>query len=236
MADQGGSGEVQVRRQHLPHGAEESAPGWPEDVGRRAPVFFLSYAHPRPSRRSAKFAQFFDDLSENVAQLISRPAGQDPGFMDRSVDGGTRWTGELLEALGTFHVFIALLSVPYLCSNWCGMEWSAFTQRTVTGNVGNESPHQSAIIPVIWAPLRSEQIPGAVLAVQRFSPTRLPNPSIAAQYEEHGIYGLLTMQQDSAYQTVVWNLAQQVANIHYNYRVEPRHLVPGELHNLFREQ
>ena len=156
--------------------------------------------------------------------------------MDRSVAGGTRWTGELLDALGTCQVFVALLSVPYLTSTWCGMEWHAFGQRRVIRSTGNSTPYQSAIIPVIWAPVPEKRIPAAVSAVQRFSPTGPPNVNIITQYEQNGIFGLLKQNQGDAYQAVVWSLALQIADIHYTYQVEPMKFHPADLRNLFREQ
>lgn len=243
MTEHEGAGEILEVRPHLPSRPHESTPDLPSDIDPRTPVFLLSYGHSE-GRRSAlrlkepnqRFVDFFDDLSENVAQLIPRRPGSDPGFMDRSVAGGTRWTGELLDALGSCQVFVPLLSVPYLTSTWCGMEWHAFGKRRVTRSSGNTTRHQSAIIPVIWAPFPDERIPAAVLAVQRFSPTGLSNANIIAQYERNGIFGLLTTKQDDAYQALVWSLALQIADIHYTYLVEPIKLDPAELRNLFREQ
>lgn len=244
MTEHGGAGEIlEVRHHHLPSRLHEGTPDLPDDIDPRTPVFLVSYAHSegrrsavRPKEPNQRFVDFFDDLSENVAQLIPRRPGSDPGFMDRSVAGGTRWTGELLDALGSCQVFVALLSVPYLTSTWCGMEWHAFAQRRVTRSTGNSTRHQSAIIPVIWAPLPEERIPAAVLAVQRFSPTGLPNANITAQYKANGIFGLLKQNQDDAYQAVVWSLALHIADIHYAYRVEPMKFDPADLRNLFREQ
>ncbi len=156
--------------------------------------------------------------------------------MDRSLAGGTRWTSELLDALGRCQVFVALLSAPYLMSDWCGMEWHAFAQRKIIMSKGDRAGHQSAIIPVTWAPLRQERIPAAVRAVQRFSPAGLSDSDIKARYEANGIFGLLTTQQESAYQAVLWSLALHIADIHYTHWVEPREFAPGELHNVFQEQ
>lgn len=240
MTERGESGGVP--REQQPRRPEEGAPGLPTELDPRTPVFFLSYAHSEgrpigpPQEPNRRFVRFFDDLSENVAQLIDRPAGSDPGFMDRSLAGGTRWTSELLDALGRCQVFVALLSAPYLMSDWCGMEWHAFTQRKIITSKGDRARHQGAIIPVTWAPLRHERIPATVRAVQRFSPACLSDSHIKARYEANGIFGLLATQQESAYQAVVWSLALQIADIHYTYWVESREFSPGELRNVFQEQ
>jgi hypothetical protein len=223
----------------------EPEPGQPAaEADLRTPLFFLSYAHavegyqangPRqePNRR---VVTFFDDLSENVAELVSRPAGLDPGYMDRSMHGGVRWTSELLRAIGTCQIFVALLSAPYFDSVWCSKEWFAFSQRLVGRQSGDGPDHQTAIIPVIWAPLPQDRIPAVVNSVQRFSPSGLVNAEIIAQYEENGVVGLLRMQQESSYQTVVWRLAQRIAKINYSHRVEPRLLDESDLCDVFREQ
>jgi hypothetical protein len=52
------------------------------------PLFFLSYARPGSSEPDRKVKTFFNDLSENVSELVSRRPGADPGFMDRSIRPG----------------------------------------------------------------------------------------------------------------------------------------------------
>jgi TIR domain len=219
----------------------------PEPVGNadaRAPLFFVSYAHSvegykangRPQAPNRRFIRFFDDLSENVAELVSRPTGSDPGYMDRSMHGGVRWTTELLGAIGTCQVFVALLSAPYFVSPWCSKEWYAFSTRKVYRQSDDGPNNQTAIIPVIWATLPHDRIPAVVGTVQRFSPTGLGNSDISALYEENGVGGLLRTRQKSAYRAVVWQLAQRIARIHYSHRVDPGPLKESELRDIFREQ
>jgi TIR domain len=209
----------------------------------RAPLFFLSYARSGgvlrpngpPHEPSVDVIRLFQDLSKNVAELVSRGTGREPGFMDRSMQGGGRWTEELLHAVGTCQVFVALLSAPFLKSEWCGMEWYGFSQRTVTTVGGRASSHQTCIIPVVWAPVPEDQYPPPVHAVQRFSPVGLPDAETARQYENDGVFGLLRMGQESAYQTVLWRLAQRIAELYYSHRVEPRPLARTDLRNIFEE-
>lgn len=205
----------------------------------RDPLFFLSYAHEAqrehdvPRGRNRWFAKFFNDLSENVAELISREPGSDPGYMDMSIPYGDHWNANLLHAVGTCQVFVALLSRPYFRSEWCGMEWYAFSQRKVTGRGSAGSSNQTAIVPVIWAPFRDEDVPSAVSPVQRFSPRGLPD-EVRAQYEADGVFGLLKMSVDHAYPMVIWRLARHIADIHYAHRVEPNVLLDTELCDSFR--
>jgi len=203
-------------------------------LGPARPLFFMSYA--KSGRRYGEpdrlVRQFFDDLSENVAQLVSTPLGSNPGFMDGSVTAGSRWAEELLAAVGTCQVFVALLSVPYANSRWCGMEWDAFTRRKAVRAQGSGAG--SALVPVIWAPLPPTEMPAAVQAVQRFRPDGVPE-DIAGTYEQQGIYGLMHHRNGDAYQAVVWQLAQHVARLSYAVRVDPGILREHELRNSFAE-
>ncbi len=200
-----------------------------------APLFFLSYAHPGMGQQR-EVLRFFDDLSEDVAQLVSRPTGADPGYLDRSMGGGNWWTDELLRAIGTCRVFVALLSASYFQSTWCSMEWFAFSQRPVVRHASNRLEQQSAVIPVIWAaPLPPDQTPSVVADVQRFAPNDVSNVDISRRYQAEGVFGLLKTRVD-LYDAVVWRLAQRITDIYYSYRVESRVLQRHELRDIFREQ
>ncbi|MFC0006264.1 TIR-like protein FxsC [Micromonospora siamensis] len=204
----------------------------------RAPLFFLSYSRP-PFRRSTPGAtdpvlRFFEDLSVHVSELVGPETGVDAGFMDSAMTGGERWTPELLRAAGTCQVFVPLLSSALIGSAWCGMEWDAFSRRRLVPQGGGGPGHATAIVPVTWSPTDDARLPRVVRDIQRFSPTPMPDPDIVRQYEREGVYGLLTMRMENAYQAVAWRLAQRIVEIHRSFRVEPR--VPagfGELRNLF---
>lgn len=215
----------------------------PDEIDLRSPLFFLSYARSRlangsvgpTTEPSRQVIQFFDDLSANVAELVSRRTGADPGFIDRSIPAGRRWSSELLTAVGTCQVFVALLSASYLECEWCGREWDAFSRREVTKIGEDGSSHEAGIVPVIWAPMREGTHPSAIAAIERFSPTRLRYPEIASNYEKEGIFGLLQMGYTDHYQVVVWRLAQRIAEICYGHRISPRTFEHDELRNIFRE-
>lgn len=210
------------------------------ELRRPAPLFFLSYCNATwggaegqrgPDRRVIKF---FNDLSENVAQLVSRPVGSDPGFMDRSMPGGVHWTDELLVALGRCRSFVALLSDPYLKSQWCRAEWNAFAQRKVTRRAGDGETAQVGIIPVIWTPVPDGHMLPAIAQVQRFSPRGLPDVDLAAGYEAEGVYGLLRMKQEDLYEVLVWRIARCIADFHFGHVVEERRLCAGDLRDPLR--
>lgn len=205
------------------------------------PLFFLSYA--RSGRGTAKnpvneldmqVMTFFRDLSMNVDGLTVRRPGADPGFMDRSMNPGSEWSGELLEMVGICKVFVALLSPSYTASEWCGKEWNAFSRRKVTGG-GRGAKYRTGIIPVIWAPYPEELFPSIIRNVQWFSPEGLPDIDIVAEYQKNGVSGLMYMRQDIFYRGIVLRLAQHIANFHHSYEVEPQVLREDELHNIFQE-
>jgi hypothetical protein len=210
-----------------------------DEVRLQAPLFFLSYANSSwrsaqgyPRGPNPRVIKFFNDLSENVAELVGLPAGSEPGFIDRSIAPGARWTNELLAAVGGCQVFVALMSDPYVASPWCGMEWYAFTRRTV---IRQTADSQSGVIPVIWTPAPRRRLPKVVTDVQDFSPGELPGVDIAAMYATEGVYGLMRMGQDMYYEVVVWRLAQRVAEFHFGHEVRSLVLSEGDLHDIFRE-
>jgi hypothetical protein len=204
------------------------------NAGEVHPLFFLSYArttlagpNPQLQEPDRKVITFFNDLSWHVAELVSRRPGADPGFMDRSIRPGQRWTEELLRAIGTCDVFVPLLCVPYTSSYWCGMEWYAFSQRNGTN---------SAIIPVVWAPFPEERAPTVINKVQRFSPGDLPDVDAQAEYEQNGVSGLIWLMRTVPYRWVVWRLAQEIARRHHDSNtVEQRTLREDQLRDAFQE-
>jgi hypothetical protein len=228
-----------------PSGGPEVSNREPAPPGDNPPLFFLSYAHSagirvrseREHDQNERFIKFFEDISLNVAELVTRPAGADPGYMDNSsIPDGGRWTAELLAAVGGCQVFVALLSPRYFSREWCGMEWHAFSQRPVYLQSDGSATIRTTIIPVIWAPIRESDVPAAVGEIQRFSPREIADVRIAEQYKREGVVGLLQLSNAVAYQAVVWRLAQRIAELHYTYHVEPRQYKRDELRNVFEKR
>jgi hypothetical protein len=206
--------------------------------------FFLSYPRARESSSTAGAAHYSDqmterfclDLSENVRQLISLRPGSDFGFMDTGMQGGMHWTPELIDAVGTCQVLIALLSVPYLKSEWCGMEWHAFSQRRARRLPGSDlSRNQGCIVPVRWAPI-SCPLPSSVSKCMTFSPVSRRNPQLPAEYKANGIFGLLQTDQEDSYRIIAWQLALLISKIYYGQHLGHRKFKLEDLGNVFREQ
>ncbi len=202
------------------------------------PLAFFSYVHSggvsptgRPQAPDSHIAELYDLVCDHLTQLVPRTPGAEPAFIDRRISPGITWSEELLNALGSCHVFVALLSPPYLHSDWCGKEWFAFSAREVVGPAAS-----SAIIPVLWAPLEGVRIPPMVDKVQRFMPDALPDPTIAELYRNEGLYGLMATGQEDAYQMVIWRLARRIAATAQTHRVAPQILKEADLRDIFREE
>lgn len=218
-------------------GQDEQFPLNPGD-----PLFFMSYARSVDSGQPATDAApdqlvkvLFNDLSADVGELTARAVGAFPGFLDQRINPGKEWEPELLHALGTCQVFVPLLSEGLLGSWWCQREWDAFARREVVARPGNPAVgRRTAILPVLWAPLKPRSTPRTVSAVQRFTPDKLGADAIA-QYEAEGLYGLLKMRNVTAYRSTVWFLARQVVNLHWAYYVRPKVFALNELNNAFAE-
>jgi hypothetical protein len=201
----------------------------------RAPVFFLSYAHPEKIARYSGVsheldaARFFDDLSENVAALVGRRAssGADPGFIDLSTSAGA-WESAILEKLGYCHSLVALLSPSYVESDWCGKEWYAFSRREIERRDPGGNQDHRAIFPVTWVPVDDSRIPAAVKEVEWFS----PGEEYTGAYSMNGLFGLLRINE-AAYRFTVWRLAQQIARSYHSYHVKPAIATPDNLQNVF---
>ncbi len=212
------------------------------DGNPQGPIFFLSYARARPIRSQTvphdvnrSVVRLFDDLSMHVGQLVGSPTGVDLGFMDRSMEGGTRWSPEVLAAAGTCHVFVPLISSGYVESKWCAMEWDTFSRRNVGRRLSDSSGSRTAILPVIWSPMREDQLPPAVRELQFFLPQQLRDPNIAQRYLKEGVYGLLAMNEEADYQAVAWRLARGIVDAYHAYHVEPQIPTdPRQLRESFR--
>jgi TIR domain len=243
VRDEATEAAFQDARPDPPQDPPQDPPVIPGEPDRGAPLFFVSHANARnadtgtPATVSKDpFATFFTDLSENVSQLVYRPTGADPGFIDRRMRTGVRWEQEILTAVGTCQVLIALVSDPYAHRPWCGKEWDAFTRRRTWRRADRLLVEAQCVIPVIWAPSPDESRPKAIATRQLFVPDRLRNARIGEQYVAEGIFGLLRVDPE-AYEVTVWRLAQEIQERVFSYWVEPS--IPtdiGALRNLFAEE
>lgn len=197
--------------------------------------FFMSYAHAGSDSNNAA-ERFYKELRGDLQTLVHLPMGVDMGFFDTvGLQPAVRWRNELADALGNCQVLVALLSVPYLKSDWCGKEWHAFTVRERESRPGMNLPqNQGAIIPVRWAPIPFP-LPSVVQdEVQIFRPQSTPSlPDLPQLYEKEGVFGLLRLKQEEAFDLIVWDLAKCIQRIYYSQQLKPRSFVPEDLRNIF---
>jgi len=215
-----------------------------DDDGDRGPPFFLSYAHVADGLAGTGevldpggyVSKFFRELAQNVALITPPQAGRPAGFMDQGMRGGEDWNDELLHAVGTCQILVALLSASYLESRWCRMEWHAFSLRTVRRIPGTKvSPRRGCIVPVIWTPFHAAP-PEHIRLVQTFSPEPDPEPQANRHYQANGVIGLMKMQRlTESYEIVAWQLAMHIADVYHSQRTEQRRFEAAELRSVLED-
>jgi hypothetical protein len=196
-----------------------------------APLFFVSYRRSfipdRPTVAGRPYGkevlQFFDDLTDDVGELIGAPLNYKPGYLDRADSFGTEWERQLLTAIGTCQVLVCLLSEPLLRdSEWCAREWHAFARREIIRDPALAREHQRAIVPVIWMPLHPTlELPKRVSQIGIYFPPGLPDPGYETAYRENGLLGLIRSGQHTAYRAIVWKIAMHVDHVRRSCLVRP---------------
>jgi hypothetical protein len=223
-----------VRRRSAPVTAPAPAPIVDDPT---APIFFLSYARPDRSRTvgpprdpNRDVVRLFDDLTELVSELTGTPGGADPGFMDRSMEGGDLWQRSVLEAAGTCQVMVCLMSPAFLFqSTWNPREWDLFSRRRVVPRNPTGPRTETAIVPVLWTPV-SQPLPRPVAEVNMFTPLGLPDEDWTAHYLSDGLLGVIRTGRTEIYDAIVWKLARHIQRVHQSFWVEP--LVPDSVEGL----
>jgi FxsC-like protein len=167
----------------------------------KRPHFFLSYARsryrPEGSDPDRWVAKLFNDLCLDVGQATGMPV---PGFMDRQIPVGTSWPDHLADALANCRVFVALFSPAYFTSEYCGKEWAAFLERAERQFSRQERPF--AIIPAMWVPMDTGELPSALYSMQNVPPGFPP------AYAAEGLYGIMKLgRYREQYKETVFRLA-----------------------------
>lgn len=224
---------------------EPDPPKIPDRLDPIAKVFFVSHAtaHDHDASGTTEpntvFAQFHQDLSRDLDQLVARRSGADAGFLDRGLRAGSNWEREILTAIGTCQVLVALVSKPFCESPWCGKEWDAFTRRrTVRRADGALMPDPQCALPVLWTVDQQQDYPAIVDRFQRFRPRPTSQTELDQIYLREGIYGMFRAEKD-AYRATVWRIAQEIKRLVTEYWVEPHVFDDSDaLENVFgrREQ
>ncbi|MGP4050235.1 TIR-like protein FxsC [Streptomyces sp. 2A115] len=181
----------------------------PGRADRRAPYFFLSYAHTPRFGSSADpdhwVHRLFRDLCDHIMALTDHPAGQPIGFMAREMRSGERWSDRLSEALATCQVFVPLYSPRYFVSDACGKEWWAFSQRQVRYRASGDTTARPAIVPALWVPVQSEHLPDAAVSLSH------DHERFGQDYAAEGLYALMKLRMfREEYERAVYRLAQAI--------------------------
>ncbi|MBO3752249.1 toll/interleukin-1 receptor domain-containing protein [Streptosporangiaceae bacterium NEAU-GS5] len=164
-----------------------------------APYFFLSYAHVHPNAYTnddldRDALRLYRDVCSHIMQMTDFPHAKRPGFMDRKIDGGTRWDDDIKWGLASSRVFVALCGPRYFSSDYCGKEWDAFSRREALHLENSERRSaRRAIIPIRWTPFEMETAPRVIQEHQHF---RFDHDS---GYLELGLYGLLKSKHEREY-------------------------------------
>ncbi|GAA3863570.1 hypothetical protein GCM10023084_16030 [Streptomyces lacrimifluminis] len=196
---------------------------WRADAS--APYFFLSYAHaPRNGSdgvdRDMWVHRLFLELCEHINEMTDTVGP--PGFMDRRIRAGEVWSEELAHSLARCRVFVPLYSPRFFRSTWCGREWTVFSRRA-TRHLSGEPGTPSAVVPALWSPVASHQLPQEIGNVQ------YAHPEMGSRYHDYGLYGLIKLSSyRKDYQRAVLELARRIVNVGNNVLVEPGRRTPLE--------
>lgn len=111
------------------------------------PYIFISYARNDEKSSGKSFSRFVKDLARELSSLTGED-GDDLCFVDTGMNPGTNWPAALSDALHTARAFIAMYSPSYFKSEFCGKEWTVFSDRCrpPAGRGG----YLPLIIPVFW--------------------------------------------------------------------------------------
>ena len=112
------------------------------------PFFFTSYAV--RDADSAMVAEFHTRLEHELEIKRGRSAAP-YGFLDRrSLRLGAEWHPELLHAVRTTRLMVALLTDDYFASRWCGREWAVMAERQRRARGAAQGSGPIAIVPLFW--------------------------------------------------------------------------------------
>jgi FxsC-like protein len=198
-------------------------------VSDNAPYFFLSYARTPKLDPSAKndpdhwVHKLYQDLCEAILGMTSvRP--ESVGFMDRENRPGAIWPKELSRALATCRVFVPLFSERYFNSENCGKEWFAFARREMNHRARGHEP-ADAIVPALWAAVRSDSMPEVAKSV------RYGRPDLSPRYGAEGFYGLMKLKRyQEDYEMAVYQLARRIVQVANETKISSE--LPTEYHSL----
>lgn len=192
----------------------------PEPAAGDGPYFFLSYAHairdndPNAEDQDIWVYRLFRDLCRHIAEIAGLPPSR-VGFMDRELRSGNEWPWHLSQNLATCKVFVPLYSRRFFQSPHCGKEWTAFRNRAQNGG-SHSSGHVEAIIPALWTPVRTDELPRAAKPIH-FEPREYGH-----LYADYGFFAIMKLTRfEDDYEWAVLNLARNIVDVAERTRIPP---------------
>lgn len=209
-------GFVAPRVRRIQHGL---MPTGMHDFGDTRPLyFFLSYAR-ADSRDDPLLGQFFRDLRAEVRRHAGYPDPDTVGFLDlRSIQPGDAWSAQLGAALCRCRTFVAMCSPSFFVSENCGREWGIFESRLRgAATLGQTCP--SALLPVIWTPLR--RVPESLARLQ------YDHERFGKGYAESGLRYLMQLKRThDEYQEFLLALAGRIVQLAEDSPLAPQSEIP----------
>jgi len=186
------------------------------------PLFFFSYA--RADRSGAgngllraqdsgpgnSVDQFYNNLCDEVAALTGLRSA-DVGYYDvRNLELGALWPKDLMEALQSALVMVALFSPTYF-SRWaCGREFQVFRRRheALTKSLGRMT--ESRVLPVLW--VRPDITYDAIPVCCRDYITNLQNtaPGMPESYKSLGLRRMFEREENRNTNIVCQTIADRI--------------------------
>jgi hypothetical protein len=192
------------------------------------PYGFLSYGrapHQGSERRPEEpLRRFFDRLTEDLMELTDLDAKIPAVYLDQRIPVGSTWEDELKLRLARCQVFVPLLSRRLFSSEWCALEWECFQRRQQLQREQGTFI-RNAIVPVVWNPLRSVDIPSPYRDIQYTHQDYDPD------YPTLGLRGLHRSGRHPTFRKVAYQLALEIVDVAVSARLEP--CDPSEFDDLF---
>lgn len=193
------------------------------------PYGFLSYGRNPgvPGRKrppNEKLSRFRDLLSEHLGELTDLDGGVEAVYFDQRIPLGEGWEGDLKKQLARCQVLVPVLSPRLFTSKWCAVEWECFERRQQLQRERGTFT-RNAIVPVLWTPLRRDQIPPPYCDVQ------YTHEDLNPAYFDLGLLGLHNRGRHKVFNEVAYQLAEKIVEVAVSARLEP--CDPGTFDDLF---
>ncbi|MEW2402609.1 TIR-like protein FxsC [Streptomyces sp. NPDC046862] len=171
-----------------------------------------------------RLIRFYNKLTVDLMALTDLDGKIRAVYLDRRTELGAGWRDELKDHLARCQVLVPVLSPRLFGSKWCAVEWQCFERRQQLQRDRGRFT-RNAIVPVLWNPLRREEIPPPYADVQ------YTHQDFADDYETEGLLGLLTYGDEQVVNRVVYQLARKIVEVAVSARLEP--CDPGLFDDLF---